>query len=345
LTGTVAFVVDWGMQIDEAAVEAAAEKGRFTGIVSVRRGEETVFERCYGLASRAFGVPVVPQTRFGLASGSKTFTALGVLRLVEQGRLALSDPVRPILGTDLPLIDDAVTIEHLLSHTSGIGDYLDEEADWDASDYVLPVPVHTLAETAGFLPVLDGFPQAFTPGERFSYCNGGYVVLALVVERVSGTGYHEFLQAEVFDRAGLLATGFPRSDDLPGDAAVGYLDVDGGRTNVLHLPVRGNGDGGAYSTVADLHAFWRALVAGRILGPDLLAEMIRPRHDVPEEGLRYGLGVYRDAIGPALLMEGYDAGVSMRSVHDPVTDTTASVLGNSSEGAWPIAGLLLDLTA
>jgi len=73
----------------------------------------------------------------------------------------LSSPVRPILGADLPLIDDAVTVEQLLAHTSGIGDYLDESDDWDASDYVLPVPVHTLATTSGFLPLLDGHPQAF----------------------------------------------------------------------------------------------------------------------------------------------------------------------------------------
>lgn len=330
------------MEFNVAAIEAAAHEGSFTGVVAVHRGAALQYERCFGLAHRALGIPVTPDTRFALASGSKTFTALGVLRLVESGRLALADRVRPILGGDLPLIDDAVTIEQLLTHCSGIGDYLAEDDGWDAADYVLPVPVHTLGETTGFLPVVDGFPQAFAPGERFSYCNGGYIVLALVIERVSGLGYHEFLQAEVFDRAGLAATGFPRSDELPGDAALGYLDVVGGRTNVLHLPVRGNGDGGAYSTVGDLRAFWEALVAGRIVGADTLAAMIRPRFEVPDEGLRYGLGVYLQAAGPALLMEGYDAGVSMLSIHDPVTHTTASVLGNSSEGAWPIAGVLVD---
>lgn len=330
------------MEIDPSALAAAAAEQDFSGVVALDVGDEPGERYCFGLANRAYGVPNGPETRFALASGSKTFTALGVLRLVESGLLELSSPVRPILGGDLPLIDDAVTVEQLLGHTSGIGDYLDESDDWDASDYVLPVGVHTLDTTAGFLPVLAGHPQAFPPGERFAYCNGGYVVLALLIERVSGVDYHSFCQREVFDRAGLAATGYLRSDELPADAAVGYLSDDGLRSNVLHLPVRGNGDGGAYSTASDLHRFWRQLLAGRIIGPGLLAEFTRLRNDVPDEPFWYGLGVYGDPATGVLAMEGYDAGVSMSSVHDPSSSTTATVLGNTSEGAWPVAGLLLE---
>ena len=331
------------MRIDEPALAAAAAEGEFTGVVTIDAGEERLYERSYGFAHRAFGVANTPGTRFALASGSKTFTAAAVLRLVELGKLGLSDPVRPILGDDLPLVADSVTVEQLLDHTSGIGDYLDEEAEWDASDYVLTVGVHTLADTSAFLPVIDGYPQAFPPGERFSYCNGGYIVLALIIERVGGVGFHDFVQQEVFDRAGMRASGFLRSDELPGEAALGYLHASGDRTNVLHLPVRGNGDGGAYSTAADLHRFWTSLSAGRIIGDTLQGEMCRPRHVVPDEGLSYGLGVYVHTGAHLLAMEGYDAGVSMRSLHDPATATTATVLGNSSEGAWPLASLLLDL--
>jgi CubicO group peptidase (beta-lactamase class C family) len=331
------------MQIDEAAVDAAAARSGFTGVVSVHAGDQRVFERCYGFAHRALAVPNTADTRFALASGSKTFTALAVLRLVEQGRLRLTDPVRPILGDDLPLIDDAVTIEHLLTHTSGIGDYLDEEADWEPDDYVLTVPVHELAETAGFLPMLAGRPQKFTPGERFGYCNQGFMVLALVIERVSGRGFHEFVETEVFAPAGLAHTGFPRSDDLPGDAALGYLDAEGNRTNVLHLPVRGNGDGGAYSTVGDLHRFWRALLAGHIVGEESVAELVRPRNDVPEEGMRYAAGLWLHATGPQLIMGGYDAGVAARSIHEPASATTATMLSNSSRGAGAVVDVVQGL--
>ena len=326
----------WHMQIDELAVEAAAVASGFTGVVAIHVGDERVFERCYGHAHRALAVPNTVGTRFALASGSKTFTALAVLRLVEQGRLRLTDSVRPILGRDLPLIDDTVTIEHLLTHTSGIGDYLDEEADWEPDDYVLTVPVHALAQTSGFLPMLEGHPQKFHPGLRFGYCNQGYMVLALVIERVAGSGFHEYVEREVVAPAGLGHTGYLRSDDLPGDAALGYFDKAGNRTNVLHLPVRGNGDGGAYSTVGDLHVFWRALLAGRIVGPALVAELTRPRHHVPEEGMRHAAGLWLHATRPHLILDGYDAGVTMRSIHDSTTTTTASVLSNSSRGAGAV---------
>jgi CubicO group peptidase (beta-lactamase class C family) len=332
-----------GPLIDESAIDVAAQRESFTGVVTIDVGDERRYERVDGFAHRALDVPNTPATRFAIASGGKTFTALAVLRLIEQGVLTLDTPVRGILGADLPLIDDAVTVEHLLTHSSGIGDYLDEEADWDPADYVLPVPVHVLADTEAFLPVIDGFPQAFPPGDHFAYCNGGYIVLALIAERASGRDYHELVEAEVCGRAGLAKTSFLRSDELPGDAALGYLFAEGDRTNVLHLPVRGNGDGGIYTTADDLHAFWRALTGGRIIGEGTLARMTEPRFDVPSERMRYGLGLYLGATGPQLVMEGYDAGVSFRSTHNPVTCTTVSVLGNSSEGAWPLVSALADL--
>ncbi len=328
--------------LDEEALDAATLKESFTGVFTVDVGDERRFERVEGYANRALRVPNTAHTRFAIASGSKTFTALAVLRLVEEGVLSLDTRVRGILGADLPLIDDAVTVEHLLTHTSGIGDYLDEEADWDPEDYVMPVPVHTLGDTEAFVPVVDGFPQSFPPGERFSYCNGGYIVLAVIAQRASGREYHDLVEEEVCARAGLTKTSFLRSDELPGDAALGYLFNEGDRTNVLHLPIRGNGDGGIYTTADDLHTFWRALLGGRIVSERTVDEMTRPRYDVPEEGLRYGMGVYIGPTGPQLAMEGYDAGVSFRSIHDPRTVMTASVLGNSSEGAWPVVKVVSD---
>lgn len=328
------------MWVDVEALETAARAGRLSGVVAVDVGDERGYEACYGYAHRGLVVPVTRDTRFALASGSKIMTALGVLRLVEEGAVDLGDLVRPILGEDLPLIDDAVTVEHLIAHTSGIGDYLDEEAEWKPSDYVLPVPVHTLVEAEAFVPVVDGFPQVSPPGERFAYNNGGYIVLALIIERLSERGFQDWVEREVCSRAGLDRTSYLRSDDLPGDAAMGYLFDEGNRTNVLHLPVRGNGDGGIYSTVDDLHRFWRALVTGQIVGPELVQTMITPRH-LADEGLRYGLGCSLHPTQPAVLVEGYDAGVSMRSIHDPATQTTATVLANSSDGAWQVAGRLL----
>ncbi|WP_281274888.1 serine hydrolase domain-containing protein [Georgenia muralis] len=245
-----------------------------------------------------------------------------------------------MLGDDLPLVADDVTVEHLLAHRSGIRDYLDEDALGDVSDYVMPVPVHELATTEQFLRVLGPCDAVFPAGERFAYNNGGYVLLALLAERASGVGFHELVRSRVCEPAGMVDTGFLRSDELPGSAARGYLAVDGLRTNVLHLPVLGNGDGGIYSTAADLTAFWDALLAGRIVSPERVAQMLQPRSVWAEGSRRYGLGFHLGGTTDRVWLEGHDAGVSFVSQHLPSSSTTYTVISNWSEGAWPVVDLL-----
>lgn len=114
------------------------------------------------------------------------------------------------------------------------------------------------------------------------------------------------------------------------------------RTNVFHLPVVGNGDGGIYSTAADFNSFWDSLLAGRIVSPERVAEMVRPHRDWPEESKRYGLGFHLHPTGDAVWLEGYDAGVSFSSLHQPSSSITYTVISNWSEGAWPIIELLDD---
>jgi len=104
--------------------------------------------------------------------------------------------------------------------------------------------------------------------------------------------------------------------------------------------VVGGGDGGIYSTVADLRSFWEAMFAGRIVSERWVGEMVRPRSDVPKEERRYGLGFWLHASSDVVMVEGYDAGVSFRSMHDPVSGASATVIANTSEGAWPFVELL-----
>src|SRR5439155_16969994 len=120
----------------------------------------------------------------------------------------------------------------------------------------------------------------------------------------------------------------------------GYLTVDRLRTNVFHLPVRGSGDGGIYPTAADLSALWGAFFDGRIVLREWVAEMVRPRSDVPGASKRYGLGFWLHAASEVVMLSGHDAGVSFRSVHDPRSRTTHTVIANTSAGAWPITHLL-----
>ena len=306
------------MQSLQDAVDEAAEHSGFSGVVRVDRSGGLEFCAAYGLADRAHEVPNTVETEFAIASGAKTLTALAVMSLVERGSLELGTTARSLLGDDLPLIAD------------------------DIGDYVMPVSVHKLATTEQFLPVLDGHETVFPAGERFTYNNAGYVLLALLAERATGVEFHDLVRTLVCEPARMIDTAFLRSDELPGRAALGYLSVDGPRTNVFHLPVRGNGDGGIYSTAADLSAFWDALFAGRIVSPERLAEMVRPRSDWPAESRRYGLGFHLHATGDQVWLEGYDAGVSFTSLHQPTSLITYTVISNWSDGAWPISRLLSD---
>jgi CubicO group peptidase (beta-lactamase class C family) len=323
----------------EAAVDSLADSTGFSGVVRVDRSGSIELAKAYGMADRGHQISNAIDTQFGIASGTKGLTALAVVSLVEDGALDLTTRARSVLGRDLPLIDDGVTVEHLLSHRSGIGDYLDEDK-YEITDYVMRVPVHELATTEQFLAVLGGFPAAFQPGERFAYNNGGYVVLALIAERTSGVPFHELVRQRVCEPAGMRDTEFLRSDELPGRAALGYLTVDGPRTNVFHLSVRGSGDGGVYTTVADVSSLWRSLVAGGIVSKDWVAQMVRPRSDVPSQSMRYGLGFWLHGSSDSVELHGYDAGVSFRSTHDPASTTTCTVISNTSEGTWPFESLL-----
>jgi CubicO group peptidase (beta-lactamase class C family) len=327
----------------EGAIDQVAAATGFSGVVRVDRGGRVQLAKAYGAAHRGYRIPNAVDTRFNIASGVKGFTALAVASLIEDGRLELTTPARSVLGEDLPLIDDGVTVEHLLAHRSGIGDYLDEDAGESFTDYVLPVPVHRLAATADYLAVLDGYPQRFPPGERFAYNNGGFVVLALIAERIGGEPFPDLVRTRVCEPAGLTDTAFLRSDEPAERVALGYLDGAGLRANVLHLPVRGTGDGGAYSTAADVSALWTALFAGRIVPRDRVAELVRPRSATPSGSMRYGLGFWLHPSSDAVVLEGADAGVSFRSVHDEPAGLTHTVLSNSTDGAWPVARRLAEL--
>lgn len=228
---------------------------------------------------------------------------------------------------------------------AGIGDYLDED-EFDSEDYVLAVSAHRLVTTEDFLPILDGYPMKFRAGDRFSYCNGGFVVLALIAERVSGRSYHDLVRELVCSPTGMADTEFLRSDSLPGRAALGYVEVEGHwRTNVFHLPVVATGNGGMYTTTADMARFWTALISGGLVRAETLADMRRARSE-PDlgESRCYGLGLWLKADSPWITMSGADAGVSFWSSHQAERGTTATVISTTIDGAWPVVELVASHT-
>jgi CubicO group peptidase (beta-lactamase class C family) len=322
------------------AIAAVATETGFSGVVSVSDSNGTVVTAAYGLAERAHAVPNTTTTRFAIASGTKTFTALTLMRLVESGLVDLGTTARSVLGDDLPLVDDAVAVEHLLAHRSGIGDYFDEE-EIDTEEYPLTVPLHTLQTTEDWMPVLDGHPQVSAPDSTWAYNNGGYVLLALLAERISLVPFPALVDELVLAPAGLTETGFHHADGVTPGLAVGYLND--GRTNALHIPAVGAGDGGMSTTLADVDRFWRALNAGEVVAPGTLAEMTRDHSGATGDDRRYGLGFWLAPMGgEAIILEGCDAGMSFRSAHLPAAAVTWTVIGNTTDGAWPIARLLAE---
>jgi len=321
-------------------IDSLSRNTDFSGVVRVDRGGTVEFAEAYGFAHRGLAVPNTIDTRFMIASGTKGLTAVAVMTLVADGKVTLSTTARSVLGKDLPLVDDGVTVEHLLGHQSGIGEFYPDHAG--LTDYNLPTCPQNLLTTEQYVPVLDGHPQVFEPGTRFEYSNSGFVLLGLIAERVSGVAFHDLVVDRVCRPAGMRDTAFLRLDTPEARMALGYVEIDGEwRTNVYHLPVRGAGDGGIFSTVADFGAFWPALFAGAIIPRELVANMIHVHRDVPEEKMSYGLGFWLR--GGEVLLDGYDPGVSFRGVHNPTSGLTYTVISNTAEGAWPITRRLTEL--
>ena len=322
--------------VERALEDVLVAAADFSGAVRVDDADGRTYGAVRGLADRAAGIANTLDTRFAMASGTKGLTALVVVSLVVDGVLSWETTARSLLGSDLPLVDDAVTVAHLLAHRSGIGDYLDEDVG-AVTDYVMPVPVHRLDSAEAYLAVLDGHPQVEPPGERFRYNNGGFVLLALMAERAAGVPYADLVRRRVTEPAGMVDTSFVRSDEVPGGVATGYLAATGLRTNVLHLPVLGVGDGGLTTTVADVRRLWQALFAGRIVPPDRVEGMTTPSGGFTPGQRRYGLGFWLAPDGAGVELEGYDAGISFRSHHDPATGSSWTVVSNWSDGAWQVA--------
>jgi CubicO group peptidase (beta-lactamase class C family) len=325
---------DWLIALDTVAAESS-----FSGLVGIDRPGRPPVDRAIGLADRRWQVPVRPDSILAIASGTKGFTALAVMSLVTDGTLSIDTTARSLLGADLPQVAADVTLRHLLGHRSGIGDYLDESA-LGVTDYVLPEPGHRYLDAEDYLPSLDGHPTAFPADERFAYNNGAFVLLAILAQRAAGVPYHQLVHDRVLAPAGMVDTAFQRADAPQPRTATGYLDADGLRTNQLHMPLRGAGDGGLFTTLADMRSFWAALLAGHVVPPGVLAEMIVPRSESTDDDRRYGLGFWLPAGGDAIQLEGYDAGISFLSTCRPSTGAVETVISNWTDGIWPIVRFL-----
>lgn len=189
-----------------------------------------------------------------------------------------------------------------------------------------------------FLPLFQHGQMKFTPGERFQYNNAGFILLGLIIENISGMKYTGYVQSRIFDKAGMIDSGYFALDALPRNTAIGYIDREDGtwRTNIYSLPVQGGSDGGAFVTAPDMMKLWSSLMNHKLLGQDMTAELLTP-HAEENEGSYYGYGVWIGMKNGSVYkyhVMGYDPGVCFHSAYYPGAETTLAVCANISSGAY-----------
>lgn len=291
--------------------------GPGASLLVVSKGE-VLIRRVYGLADLETETAVTPATNYRLASVSKQFTSASILLLVEDGPLTLDDPVRKWLP-ELPAENAEITVQHLLAHGSGLIDYEDE----------LPEDLERQVRDADVLEILAKQDWTYFPaGGDFQYSNGGYALLALIVERVSGLPYPEFLQQRVFqplDMTGTLAyvAGGPPIQNR----AFGYTLVDKKwRPTDQSSTSAVLGDGGIYSSIDDLAKWSAALDDDRLLSANSRQLMFSPSTSTHDPAVDYGLGWYTGA--DRVWHSGETIGFRNVIVRYPVSGLTVVILSN-----------------
>ncbi|MDQ3127984.1 MAG: beta-lactamase family protein [Chloroflexota bacterium] len=341
-------------RLDIDAYRAWLVEESFSGIVHVAGDDdEEPLTIAMGLANRAAGLPIHPGTRFGTASTTKLLTGLLAARLVERGVVRYEDRLVDLLGPEVRPqdLDERVTLHHLLSHTSGVGDYADE---YDGPPYEQIWEVVPPGAIRGPRDVIRRFPdlsRTSDPGDAVRYNNGAYVLAGVALEEASGRTFYELVRDEVFDPLGMASSGFWALDDAAEpDLAIGYQPPDPEaapgslaatwRTNVHGLPAMGQPDGGAQATAADLVRCLDALTGRRLgagyLSADARARLIGPYATSEDMQADLGLGaITAGGDGPARIGHaGEDPGFSCRCWVYVATGERVVVQSNVTDGSW-----------
>ncbi len=263
-------------------IERRVARDRFAGAVLVAKNGKPVFSAAYGLADREQKTPNRLDTRFRLGSMNKMFTAVAVAQLVQAGKVKLDDPMgKYISGYPNPETAGKVTVQHLLTHTGGTGDIFGPEFDQNRDK---------LRKLDDYIALYGSRPLAFEPGSRWSYSNYGFILLGVIVERVSGKSYYDYVREHIYKPAGMGRSDSLAEDEEVDDRAVGYTREGGTLApNAGTLPYRGTSAGGGYSTVEDLLRFANALAGTKLLNADFSRQVTTGSVETPM-GSKYAFG-------------------------------------------------------
>ena len=314
----------------------------FRGNIYVVRDGEVLCESVTGFADLPNEVPNSLDTKFASASAGKVFVAVGILQLIEQGKINFDDTLGVLLDIPLNNIDRDVTVRQLLNHTSGVPDYFDESVMEEYEELWVDYPNYKIRHNSDLLPLFINKPMMYPKGEKFQYNNSGYVLLAVIIEKVTGMYFDQYLKKNVFDVCGMASTGYYELDRLPAKCANNYIYCDGAggyRTNIFSVDVKGTGAGGAFITVRDIVRFWNNLLEGKLLAKTLVSDMLSKQSgdgSDPEEGYYgYGMWIIDNPDGKDYAyFQGFDPGVSFISEYNPNNGIISVLVSNYGNNVW-----------
>ena len=272
-------------------LDERAKSGAFSGVVLVAKNGIPVYSAAYGLADREANLPNRVETPFNLGSMNKMWTAIAIAQLVEQGKVDLDATVGKYVP-DMPNHDirDQVKVRHLLSHTSGMGSYM-RKGFLRNKTFVTKMD--------DYIPFYADEPLSFTPGERMQYSNSGFALLGLIVERVSGQSFYDYMKKNILDKSGMKRAAYIDRRSHPKDLAIGYTKPDDGGALMPNwdlIEQHSGPAGGAYANAADLVAFSRALWSGKLVNQNLVRQFTTGQVAMGPQ-MQYAFGFGTGAIG------------------------------------------------
>ena len=327
---------------------------KFSGVISLSNKDEVIYEKIQGFRNRGERLPNESDTLFGIASGTKLFTAAAICQLIDQGKLALDSLVWDILPYDLKVIDKGVTVFHLLTHTSGVIDYFnDDEALGefdDIEDYFEKYPAHKWTNLEYYLPLFCEIPNKFKPGTETAYSNSGFILLGLIIEKISELSFHEYIKKYIIEPLNLTRTGFFATNYLPFNTALGYIydeEIDDFVSNTFLIKIIGSPDGGLYTTAKEIAMFWSGIFEKKLFSEEMVNQLGEIYSEWKEEwgSVYFGLGVQvKEKEGAKIYYhDGWVMGVSFITMYCPQTECALTIFGNVNVDIFAIEDELMSL--
>jgi CubicO group peptidase (beta-lactamase class C family) len=315
-----------------ATLKRLVDSDTFSGTALIAKGDNVLLEFAGGEASKRFHVKNNMDTRFNLGSMNKMFTSTAINQLVEQKKISLDDTIEKYVDQSwLPAeMTSKIKIRHLLSHTSGLGSYFNQDYFNGSRERFRNVD--------DFKELVQDETLAFEPGERFQYSNTGMLLLGVVIEQVSGENYFDYIRENIYKPAGMALTDSYAMDEPVENLAIGYIpdpeSAQGYRNNIFRHVIKGGPAGGGFSTVGDLHKFARALQNGNLVSKESLNEMWTDQSD---SGYGFGFIVSQSPTGTIVGHSGGFPGLNGQLDLYVDNGFVVSVLSNYDGGASPVA--------